>query len=337
MLISKAVKKNTFKPGFCCFGIVDSCMMRCRMCYKWKEDIQIQYPKDAPTMADWKRCSDSLTEIAEPGFLINFGGGEPLLKKDLLELVRYCKDKGFTTNIATNGYLIDEDMARRIADSGLNSINISLDSIDEKVHDYLRGVPGVYKRVMKAIESLDRYCTDLEIIICSVIYDINHDGIIDLIKWANSDSRITRIIFMAPMQPNNTPLDKRWYEKEFSFLWPKDPDKVCGIIDEVLNFKSQGYKIHNEVYQLEAFKNYLRYPDRFVKKSKCNLDKAIHVSSTGDIYICYRWALLGNIKNDDLEKVWYSQKADEVRKDIEACTANCHFLLNCYFEGDFPY
>lgn len=337
MLTPEVVKKDTLKPGFCCYGIVDHCMLRCKMCYKWKEDILIQNPKDVPTMADWKRCSDSLKEITDPGFLINFGGGEPLLKKDILELVRYCKDKGFTTNIATNSYLIDEDMSRRIADSGLDSINISLDSLDEGIHDYLRGVPGVFKRVMKAIEYLDKHCIDLEIIICSVIYDINQDGIINLLKWADSDSRITRIIFMAPMQPNNTSLDERWYEKEFSFLWPKDPDKVCGIIDEILNLKTQGYRVGNQVCQLEAFKKYLRYPDGFVKKSKCNLDRAIHISSIGDLYICYRWGLLGNIKKDDLVEAWYSEKADETRKNIETCTNNCHFLLNCYFEGDPPY
>jgi len=326
------------KPGFCCYGIVDHCMMRCKMCYKWKEDILIQNPKDVPNMSDWKRSIDSLREITGPGFLINFGGGEALLKKDLLELIRYCKDKDFRTNIATNGYIIDEDMARRIADSGLDSVNVSLDSLDEKVHDYLRGVPGTQKRVKKAIEYLDRHCDNFEIEICSVIYDINQDGIVDLVRWANADDRINWIVFMVPMQPNNTSLDGHWYEREeFRFLWPKDPDKACGIIDGLLDLKGQGYKVSNQACQLEAFKKYLRYPDRFVKKSKCNLDKAIHISSVGDIYVCYRWALLGNVKKDDLAQIWYSKEADDVRRNIERCADNCHFLLNCYFEGDYPF
>lgn len=338
MLVSEAKKKGILKPGFCCFGIVDSCMLRCKMCHKWKDDILIQDPKAVPTMAEWKKSVDSLKEITEPGFLINFGGGEALLKKDLLELVRYCKDRGFRTNIATNAYIIDEDMAKRIADSGLDSVNISLDSLDEKIHDYLRGVPGVYKSVMKAIEYLDRYCSNFEIEICSVIYDINQDGIIDLAKWADSDDRINWIVFMVPMQPNNTLLDNSWYQrKEFDLLWPKDPQKACGIIDELLRLKAEGCKVSNQVCQMEAFKNYLRYPSRFVKKSKCNLDRAIHISSIGDIYICYRWALLGNIKADDLGEIWYSEAADEVRKNIETCADNCHFLLNCYFEGDYPF
>ncbi|MFC1666697.1 radical SAM/SPASM domain-containing protein [Candidatus Omnitrophota bacterium] len=334
MLVSEGIKKRTVKPGFCCYGIVDHCMLRCKMCYKWKEDIAVKNPRDVPSMRDWKTCTDSLREITGPGFLINFGGGEPLLKRDLLELVKHCKKKRFITNIATNAYLIDEDMARRIADSGLDSINVSLDSLDDKIHDFLRGIPGVFGRAMKAIEYLDRYCTDLEIIICSVIYDISQDGIVDLVKWANSDSRITRIIFMAAMQPNNTPLDGHWYENEHSFLWPKDPDRVCGKIDEILDLKRQGYNVGNEIFQLEAFKRYFHNPGNFVKKGKCNLDKAIHVSSVGDIYMCYRRVLLGNIKKDNLADLWYSEKADEIRKTISSCEDNCHFLLNCYFEEE---
>jgi len=52
-----------------------------------------------------------------------------LLFKGLLELVKFSIDKGFSANIASNGWLIDEEMAKRIGDSGLTEINLSLDSL----------------------------------------------------------------------------------------------------------------------------------------------------------------------------------------------------------------
>lgn len=339
-MVSEESRKTVPKPGFLCLGIVDSCMLRCKMCQKWKEDILIEGHTKVPAMSDWKRCVDSLREFTDPGFLINFGGGEALMKKDLLELVGYCREKGFRTNIATNAYLIDEDMAKRIADSGLDSVNISLDSLDEKIHDYLRGIPGVYKRVMKAIEYLDKHCADFEIEICSVIYNINQDGIIDIAKWGNADPRINWVVFMVPMQPNNTSdyLQQNWWEnKEFDFLWPQDSEKACMIIDELLELKAKGYKISNQVCQLEAFKNYLSYPGSFVKRSPCNLDRALHVSGVGDIFICYGWESIGNIKTDDLKERWHSGDAADVRRKVVTCSRNCHFLLNCYFEGDYPF
>jgi len=114
---------------FVCIGITDACMLRCKMCQKWKEDIFIKDKTAQPSVRDWKRAISSLRTLAGDSLQINFGGGEPLLKKEIFELVSFCRKKGLKTNIATNGYLINEEMAKRIADSGLESIIISLHSL----------------------------------------------------------------------------------------------------------------------------------------------------------------------------------------------------------------
>lgn len=328
------------KPRFSCFGIIDDCMLKCKMCYKWKEDIFIKEKEKAkiPTLRDWKNCVSSLRDITDDSFQINFGGGEPFLKEGLLDLVRFCNSKRFKTNVATNGYLIDGKMAKKVAGSGLDGIIISLDSLNESIHDYLRGVRGVYQRVMNGVKYLDRFCDGLYKGICCVIYEKNLDDILKLAEWVDKDSRLNSIYFMAAMQPNNTPLDPGWYKRdEFIHFWPKSSKRVCSIIDELIRLKKDGSKISNQICQLEAFKSYYQYPERFVKKTKCNMDSAVHISSTGDIFLCYRWARLGNIKRDSLAEVWYSKEADEVREDIQRCQDNCHFLLNCYFEGDYPF
>lgn len=328
---------HKIKPGFCCFGVVDECFLRCKMCQKWKPDPNIQGIERAP-ISYWKEAIASLRNITDEGFLINFGGGEPLLMKGLHELVKFAADKDLRTNIATNAYLIDEDMAKSIADSGLSSVNISLDSMNETTHDYLRGKRGVYKKVMKAIEYLDKYCArDFEIIICCAIYDMNMGEVIEVAEWVNQHPRLKWIYFMAAMQPNNTKPNRNWYKEEFSYLWPKDATEITSIIDCLIDMKNRGYKINNQIPQLEAFKKYFSYPDRFVKKTACNLDRAVHISSIGNIYICYEWGCIGNIMKDDLAAAWYSQEADRVRGDIRNCKKNCHHLINCFFEGDYPF
>ncbi len=325
------------KPAFCCFGIVDECFLRCKMCEKWKPDSSIA-GKKRPTLQNWKRAITSLRTIVDEGFLINFGGGEALLLEGLLGLVRHAYEQGFRTNIASNGYLIDEKTAKEIGSSGLSSINLSLDSMKAKTHDYLRGVEGVYERVMRSIEYLDKYCPpDFEIIICSAIYDINMKEVVEIAEWVNRHPRIKWIYYMAAMQPNNTGSSRDWYKEDFSYLWPKDKIAITAVIDELIRLKNKGFKINNQLCQLEAFKKYFNYPDRFVKNTPCNLDQAVHVASVGDIYICYEWALLGNIMQDDLASVWYSPAADKARQDIRNCKKNCHHLINCFFEGDYPF
>lgn len=321
------------KLDFCCFGIIDDCMLKCKMCHKWKEDIFIK-GKDVPTLKDWKNSVSSLRKITDDSLQINFGGGEPFLKKGILDLVRFCRKNRFNTNIATNGYLIDEAMAGKIAGSGLDSIIVSLDSLDEDVHDHLRGVKGVHRAAVEAIGHLDRSSSELYKGVCCVIYDKNLNGIIDLLEWVDNDKRLNSIYFMAAMQPNNSPLDPGWHKKEeFGFLWPKDTEKVCSVIDKIIRHKKNGSKITNQVCQLEAFKHYYQYPERFVKSTECNMGSAVHVSSCGDIFLCYNWDILGNIRTHDLAEVLYSEEANKVRQDIASCKNNCHFLLNCNFNS----
>ncbi len=323
---------------FSCFGITDDCILKCRMCRKWEQDIFVKKKTKIPSLEDWKNCISSLRGITDDSFQINFGGGEPFLNKDILELVRFCKSKNFKTNIATNGYLIDKEMVKKIADSGLDSLIISLDSLNEETHDCLRGVKGVYKKVMDSIGYLDKFCNGLYKGICCAIYNANLDDIVKLAEWVDKDTRLNSVYFMAAMQPNNTPLNAEWRKKdEFKFLWPEDPHKACSVINEVIKLKESGYKITNQACQLEAFKMYYQYPDRFVKNTRCNMDRAIHISSCGDIFLCYQWPLLGNIQTDDLVEVLNSEKAGQIRQDISNCKNNCHFLLNCFFKDDYPF
>jgi len=305
------------------------------MCEKWKGDLVADTSTNRPpTLEEWKHCTDSLRQMVDDHFIIDIGGGEALMMDGVLELVRYSVDLGFDTSIASNGWLIDEEMAKRIANSGLKMISLSLDSYKPEVHDLLRGVPGVYQRVMDAIGYLRRYCgKGFSINICCAIYDINQDDILELIRWANSNSSISGSInFMACMQPNNTQPEEYWYLNKYGYLWPKDPDKTAGIIEKIIDLKKEGWKIGNPISQLKAFQAYYQDPRKFVKKKQCNLDRAVHVSAVGDIFLCYGWECLGNIKGHDLKERWYSQDAFKVREKIATCKNNCHFLLNCFDE-----
>ncbi len=323
------------KPGFCCLGITNKCILKCKMCYKWQNDITEEEP---PTIEHYKKFISDFRDLVGDNFIINFGGGEALLSNNVLDLVKLCIDKGFLTNIASNGWLIDEAMAKKIALSGLNEINLSLDSLNENTHDYLRGVKGVYRRVMSAIEHISKYCKNTKIGICSVIYDCNLDELLPLLEWANNNDKINSIFFLAPMQPNSTGLEKEWWKGQYSYLWPKDPDKACAFVDKLLGLGKTGYKMGNTIPQLEAFKLYFHSPESFVKKTKCNLDRAVHVSAIGDVFLCYRKNILGNIKDgDDIRDIWNSYMAADVRQKISACKDNCHYLINCFFEGDYPF
>ena len=75
-------------------------------------------------------------------------------KKEILDLVNFCAAQRLRPVISTNATLIDKEMAKRISDSGLHRLSISLESLDENIHDFITGTAGAHKRLMQAIRHL---------------------------------------------------------------------------------------------------------------------------------------------------------------------------------------
>ncbi|MBU4305293.1 MAG: radical SAM protein [Candidatus Omnitrophica bacterium] len=320
-------------PTFSCFTLCDNCVLKCRMCYKWQPDLYIKPERKQLGLEDWKRCAISLKKIAPENFVVNFGGGEVTTMPWLFDIVSFCHELGFKTNIATNGFLVDAALVCKMHASGLDYVNISLDSLNETTHDMLRGVKGVYKKVMQAIKLIHSHAPQTQISICSIMMEPSLEGIVQLVRWVQENPKVAMIYLMAIMQPNNTHADPLWYENKFNHLWPKDAVRAAEIIDEVIALKQKGYKIANRVEHLHAYKTYFFDPRAYVKKSACNIDCAVHISSVGDVFMCYRYAKIGDVREGDLENIWTNDLAAQVRVQIHECRENCHFLLNCNFDG----
>jgi 12,18-didecarboxysiroheme deacetylase len=87
--------------------------------------------------------------------VVLFSGGEPLVRKDLLELAAYAVGKGMRTVISSNGTLITHELARKLKDVGLSYVGISLDGLEE-INDRFRGMKGAFRQAMEGI----RHCQE---------------------------------------------------------------------------------------------------------------------------------------------------------------------------------
>lgn len=316
----------------CDLVVTENCLLRCKMCHIWKynrNDEQL-------SLKDYMDFMFSLKEFRGDKMQIQFVGGEPLLKKDIIELVYFAAKRGFSATMTTSGFLIDKEMADRIINSGLNTLGFSLESLKEERHDFLRGVRGVHKRIIEAIDYFGKYSPlSLQIFISSIIMGVNIDDLIELAEWVNINKRLNFIYFQAIMQPFAMPENDAWYnDGQCRFLWP-DTDKVCGILDKLIELKKSGYKINNNAAQLEAFKSYFRNPQQFIKKTKCNLGyNSFTVLPDGNIFLCLSMKPIGNIKTDRIDEVWFSERANMVREQIANCQNNCKLMINCFFEEE---
>ncbi len=302
------------------------------MCEMWKS-------KDDPyqvTTKEWKNFISSLENVLDGPRELVFSGGEPLLRKDIFELIKFGSDRGFKTLMPSNGYLIDEDMAKRIADSRLKEMFISLDSLDEKTHDFLRGVEGAHKRAMNAFDNLHRFCPELRTGIIAVISGANYKGMPALVRWVEDNGFLSGIYCQVIAKPFFVPLNDDWHKEEaYGYLWPKDTVDVHSILDELIELRKSGYPLHNFPLQLEIYKAYFENPARRARKSTCYLgDYVINTDPSGNISLCCFMEPIGNIKKNNINELWYSEKATQARAKMHACDINCNNMVNCFFKEE---
>jgi radical SAM protein with 4Fe4S-binding SPASM domain len=95
---------------------------------------------------------DEIAKVARPVFVLS--GGEPLFRPDLFDIAAYGVETGFRMALATNGTLVDERVAAKIADSGISRVAVSLDGADPVTHDRFRGQPGAHGLALRGLRNL---------------------------------------------------------------------------------------------------------------------------------------------------------------------------------------
>lgn len=132
------------------WNVTRRCNLKCVHCYS---NSQNRYYKDELSTAEGKTLLADLASFGSP--VILFSGGEPLMRKDLPELIDFAVGQGMRAVISTNGTLITAKTAATLAGFGLSYVGISLDGIGE-IHDRFRGVKGAFETATRGI----RHCQD---------------------------------------------------------------------------------------------------------------------------------------------------------------------------------
>src|SRR5687768_2523905 len=101
------------------------------------------------------RVIDELATFA-PECVTILTGGEPLLRRDILEIVRRASERGLWVVVGTNGVSITENLARRLAEAGARGLSLSLDALDPEHHDHFRKVRGAWRNTVEGAEILNR-------------------------------------------------------------------------------------------------------------------------------------------------------------------------------------
>lgn len=237
-----------------------------------------------------------VTELSEAGIQeIRFTGGEPLMFKNIFELINLATRNGIYTSIGTNGTLITKKVAEKLKKAGLKKAVVSIDGT-EKMHDCIRG-EGNYKKAIEGIRNLEE--NDIQVRVNSVVMRTNIEDVIELAQ---------------EMHKNKIPLFiRRFIESgrganlKNNTLTKTDYDYLRERLSSELNNGTyvNGHYLRND----EGIEHRIKLPFPFVKGCKAG-QRAIVIMPDGELHLCGFLAAqgfpsVGNTRNiDNWREYW---------------------------------
>jgi radical SAM protein with 4Fe4S-binding SPASM domain len=151
------------------WDITARCNLRCAHCYYTGEG-----PREAELSTDEiKRVIEELSAYGVGNIV--FSGGEPFLRKDIMEIISCVAGYAFTdVSIASNGTLINRQDARKLKKTGV-SVQVSIDGDTASLHDVIRGVNGAFEDALRGIKLLQE--EDVPVSTCTVVTTMNVERI----------------------------------------------------------------------------------------------------------------------------------------------------------------
>jgi MoaA/NifB/PqqE/SkfB family radical SAM enzyme len=303
------------------YGIVNErCNVACRYCEYWR----LEHYQDEMTNAEWQKALLSIKDFVGT-FSINFSGGEPFLRRDFTELLAWCNSNGINAGVTTNGSALTRKIVERVVSAKPFNVNISVDAPTAEVHDYLRGAPGLFDKLSNGIrylvEERERQGINFPITIKPTINAKNFRYLPAMLKWTQEIGATC----MSP-QPMN-----RWTPETYNELWIEEAElpEFEQVIEQLVAMKHAGAPILTPEAILRLMPDHFREKQAPREVMPCRVGlRNMTIRTNGDVESCFvGFPILGSLKTQSAEELWYSPEGRAVRRDTVACEKLC--LITC--------
>src|SRR5215217_2966599 len=152
---------NSFaRPYVISWNLTYRCNLACEHCYLDAGGAPLVGTENFSDRSELgtEECFRVIDEIAAfaPECVTILTGGEPLLRRDILEIIRRASERGLWVVVGTNGVSITDNLAKRLTDAGARGLSLSLDALDPDRHDRFRNVRGAWQNTVRGAEILNR-------------------------------------------------------------------------------------------------------------------------------------------------------------------------------------
>ena len=182
---------ETFIPRIISWNTTFQCNLRCPHCYLDAGDKN----RSELTTAEGKILIDQIAAMGRP--LLIFSGGEPLLRRDIVDLARYATKKGLTVAMGTNGTLITDSVAQRLRSERVKAVAVSIDSPLPERHDLFRGQSGAWELALQGIDACIRY--GIRVQVNTTVTAENFDEVAQVVDLATEHGASSfHLFFLVP-------------------------------------------------------------------------------------------------------------------------------------------
>lgn len=254
-------------------AVTGDCHYKCTFCSAYR-----LYGKGKPYLTV-EQIKNIWEECVKLGVMhVNIAGGEPFLRDidELCQIIRNFKPSHFLVSLVSNGLNITKDKLERLKRAGLDTLQLSIESIDSGKHDSMVGIKGNFGKVMEAIG----YAKELKLNVClnAVFYSTNADEIKKLIDFSKKEN-----IFLVL---NTASAEGKWRGLDNMRLKEKD---------------------------IATFEGFMRFPHvrhdssiNFSGKRECPAGKErVHITAYGDVLTCPLVQIsYGNALEEPLKRIY---------------------------------
>lgn len=294
--------------------LTNRCNYRCRSCGVWRGERTIL----EVSTEEVKAGLDALRKVGVAEIVLS--GGNPLLREDIDEIIDYAS-KHFITTIYDNG-----SMALRKVDvlHKADFVAISLDTLDEKKNDYMRGVKGGWRKSMEAIEKLHK--EGISVGVAPTISQLNlyemedftrhftDEGIAVWYAMYSHDDAGDPLFGIGEKNDELEIIDKRGMVKLCDMLMDMKKERSgVFITDKTLTALKELFLTGNRVWRCRALQNFLM------------------VNHLGEVSGCHLYAPVAKVT--ELPEVWNSRRFDALRAkygNCQKCTYMCYLFYSIH-------
>lgn len=315
-------------PFYVQFALSKYCNLNCKMC----QAVESRKDDQELGLNEIEELAGILSKIGAVFLILT--GGEPLLREDLVEIVKIFTMKGISVRLQTNGIGIYAEKIKLLVKAGLKNVTISLESLFPENQDLITGKQGSWYEIMKGISLFSQYLPTRGSFcgINIVVTKFNLGELTHLVRF------VTKIGFYVSLIPIHLSENKQRFivrGNNASFTFNEtDYNKIDQIYSELIGLKKRGYKIYNSLRFLKESPDFLKYKKIYWRCHSPYL--YFSISPDGNFLPCVdikmEEPMLGN--RDFLKRYYSKEFKEKVRDAVKGC-GGC--MYGCWPEVSYLY